>query len=133
MYNTNSSFQINQPTRCNNFSSLLLTFMYSSTCFGRPHAHHQGFNNCSSSLWVYRWSVLLLNSWWWVWGRPEHVEMYIKVYNKPEKLLHLVRWFTWIVWRCTDLQTLNWNLRLSHWSCKRLSIVLDMYISKRVS
>jgi hypothetical protein len=30
-----------------------LTFMYSSTCFGRPHAHHQELNNCSSSLWFY--------------------------------------------------------------------------------
>jgi hypothetical protein len=27
--------------------------MYSSTFFGRPHAHHQEFNNCSSSLWFY--------------------------------------------------------------------------------
>ena len=31
--------------------------MYSSICFGRPHAHHQELNNCSSSLWFYRWSV----------------------------------------------------------------------------
>jgi len=29
-----------------------LTFIYSSTCFGRPHAHHQELNNCSSSCWV---------------------------------------------------------------------------------
>jgi hypothetical protein len=29
------------------------TFMYSSTCFGRPHAHYQELNNCSSSLWFY--------------------------------------------------------------------------------
>ena len=36
-----------------------LTFMYSSTCFGRPHAHHQEFNNCSSSLWFYRWSEVV--------------------------------------------------------------------------
>jgi len=36
-----------------------LTFMYSSTCFGRPHAHHQELNNCSSSLWFYRWSVVV--------------------------------------------------------------------------
>jgi hypothetical protein len=28
-----------------------LTFMYSSTCFGRLHAHLQELNNCSSSLW----------------------------------------------------------------------------------
>jgi len=36
-----------------------LTFMYSSTCFGRPHAHRQELNNCSSSLWLYRWSVVV--------------------------------------------------------------------------
>jgi len=36
-----------------------LTFMYSSTCFGRPHAHHQELNSCSSSLWFYRWSVVV--------------------------------------------------------------------------
>jgi hypothetical protein len=33
--------------------------MYSSTCFGRPQAHHQEFNNCSNSLWFYRWSVVI--------------------------------------------------------------------------
>jgi hypothetical protein len=38
---------------------IILTFMYSSTCFGRPHAHHQELNNCSSSLWFYRWSVVI--------------------------------------------------------------------------
>jgi hypothetical protein len=36
---------------------LYLTFIYSSTCFGRPHAHHKELNNCSSSLWFYRWNV----------------------------------------------------------------------------
>ena len=36
-----------------------LTFMYSSACFGRPQAHHQELNNCSSSLWFYRWSVVV--------------------------------------------------------------------------
>jgi len=36
-----------------------LTFMYSSTCLGRPHAHHQELNNCSNSLWFYRWSVVV--------------------------------------------------------------------------
>jgi hypothetical protein len=33
--------------------------VYGSTCFGRPHAHHQEFNNCSSSLWFCRWSVVV--------------------------------------------------------------------------
>jgi hypothetical protein len=35
------------------------TFMYGSTCFGHPHAHHQELNNCSSSLWFYRWSLVV--------------------------------------------------------------------------
>jgi hypothetical protein len=38
---------------------IILTFIYSSTCFGRPHAHHQELNNCSSSLLSYRWSVVV--------------------------------------------------------------------------
>ena len=133
----------NQPTRCNKFSSFITwRFMYSSTCFGHPHTHHQELNNCSSSLWFYRWSVVvvvllvvagpagppttnstattalqrynqrlllqLLSSWWWAWGRPKHVELYIKrQVIKLEKLLHLVGWFIWIVWGCTDLQALN--------------------------
>ena len=33
--------------------------MYGSTCFGRPHAHHQELNNCSSSLWFYGWCVVV--------------------------------------------------------------------------
>jgi hypothetical protein len=36
-----------------------LTFIYSSTCFGRPQAHHQELNNCSSSFWFYSWSVVV--------------------------------------------------------------------------
>jgi hypothetical protein len=50
---------INQPTRCNSLSSLLFDVMYNSECFGRPHAHYQELNNCSSSIWFYRWSVVL--------------------------------------------------------------------------
>jgi hypothetical protein len=33
--------------------------MYSSTSFGRPRAHHQELNKCSSGLWYYRWSVVV--------------------------------------------------------------------------
>ena len=36
-----------------------LTFMYTSTCFGRPHAHHQELYNCSSRLWFYLRSVVI--------------------------------------------------------------------------
>ena len=54
-----TSVPINQPTSCNNFPSLLLEVYVGSTCFGRPHAHTQELNNCSSSLWFYSWSVVI--------------------------------------------------------------------------
>ena len=38
---TQPTLQINQPTRCNSFASLLLDILCRSTCFGRLHAHHQ--------------------------------------------------------------------------------------------
>jgi hypothetical protein len=48
--------------------------MYSSTCFGRSHAHYQELNNCSNSLCFYRCSVaiaVLLVVFGLV-GRPNH-------------------------------------------------------------
>jgi hypothetical protein len=36
-----------------------LSFKYSSTRFGHPHAHHQELNNCCSSLWFYCWNVVV--------------------------------------------------------------------------
>ena len=41
------------------FQLIILTLIYSSTCFGRPHAHHQELNNCGSSLWFYLRSVVI--------------------------------------------------------------------------
>jgi len=38
---------------------IVLTFIYSSTCFGRLHTYHQELNNCSSSLWFYLRSVVI--------------------------------------------------------------------------
>ena len=55
---TARTFPINQPTRCNSFSSLLLD-VYVQLNFGLPRAHHQELNNCSSSLRFYRWSVVV--------------------------------------------------------------------------
>jgi hypothetical protein len=51
-----------------------LTFMYSSTCFGCSHAHHQELNNCSSSLWFYLRSVVIAVLLFVVGppGRPDH-------------------------------------------------------------
>jgi hypothetical protein len=47
-----------------------LTFIYSSTNFGRPHAHNQELNNDSSSFWFYRWSVVVAVLLVWL-GRPD--------------------------------------------------------------
>jgi quinol-cytochrome oxidoreductase complex cytochrome b subunit len=41
------------------FQFIFLTFIYSSTCFGLPHAHHQEINNCSSSVWFYLCIVVI--------------------------------------------------------------------------
>ena len=35
------------------FQFIILTFVYSSTCFGPFPAHHQELNDCSGSLWFY--------------------------------------------------------------------------------
>jgi hypothetical protein len=35
------------------YQFIILTFVYSSTFFGRFSAHHQEFNDCSDSLWFY--------------------------------------------------------------------------------
>jgi len=51
------TIQIDQQPDATIFQFIILTFIYSSTCFGRSPAHHQELNDCSSSLWCYRWSV----------------------------------------------------------------------------
>jgi len=52
------TIQINQSTRCNNFSSLLLDVYVQLNMFRGPHTHHQELK-CSRSLWFYGWSVVV--------------------------------------------------------------------------
>jgi hypothetical protein len=106
--------------------------MYSSTCFGRPHAHHQKLNDCSSSLWFYLRIVVtaVLCSWS---GYPHDTkvkpeaatavtELLIMggrtpktcwaVHKRQEnKLENCCIWLViiWTVRWCTDLQTLKIN------------------------
>ena len=47
------TIQINHQTDATNFQFIILTFVYSSTCFGRFAAHHQELNDCSGRLWFY--------------------------------------------------------------------------------
>ena len=47
------TIQINHKPDATIFQFTVLTFVYSSTCFGRFPAHHQELNDCSGSLWFY--------------------------------------------------------------------------------
>ena len=47
------TIQINHHPDATIFQFIILTFIYSSTCFGRFPAHHQELNDCSGSLWFY--------------------------------------------------------------------------------
>ena len=63
---TNYSIQINYQPDATIFQFIILTFIYSSTCFGRSPAHHQELNDCSSSsLWFCLRIVVIavLRSW----------------------------------------------------------------------
>jgi hypothetical protein len=45
--------QINHQPDATVFQFIILTFVYSSTCFGRFPARHQELSDCSGSLWFY--------------------------------------------------------------------------------
>jgi len=69
-----ATIQIDHQPDATIFHFIILTFIYSSTCFWCSPAHHQELNDCSSSLWL----LLLLqssSSWWWAGERPKHVEL----------------------------------------------------------
>jgi hypothetical protein len=96
LLNTNCVIQTNHPPDATAFQFIILTFIYSSTCFGRFPAQHQELNDCSGSLWFYLrivMSIVLCSwsgwpteavwpfarccnysymcSWWWVELPPE--------------------------------------------------------------
>ena len=61
--------QINHQCSATIFQFIILTFVNSSTCFGRFPAHHQELNDCRGSFWFYLLIVVtvMLCSWS---GRP---------------------------------------------------------------
>jgi hypothetical protein len=63
------TIQINRQPDATIFRFIILTFIYSSTCFGRFPAHHQEFNDCSGSLWFYLRIVVIVVLCSWS-GRP---------------------------------------------------------------
>ena len=61
--------QIDHQPDATIFQFIILTFIYSSTCFRRFPAHHQELNDCSSNLWFYfRVAVIVVLCSWS--GRP---------------------------------------------------------------
>jgi hypothetical protein len=110
-FNSNKS-----STWCNSFQFIILTFVYSSTCFGRFPAHHRELNDCSGSLWFYlrivvtvvlcSWSgrpagpttntAHTLSSWWWAGKRLKHVELWTNVRIINWKIVASDWWFVWI-------------------------------------
>jgi hypothetical protein len=103
------TIQIIQPTRCNSFTSLLIDVYVWLNMFQASPRPSSGAYNCISSLWFYRWSVLVaallvmvwdydqqhcyhhaptvkpeadnavVSSWWCAWRCPKHVQPHINV------------------------------------------------------
>jgi hypothetical protein len=54
------TIQINHQPDATIFQFIFLTFVYSSTCFGRFPTQHQKFNDCSGNLWFYLRIVVIV-------------------------------------------------------------------------
>jgi hypothetical protein len=54
------TIQINHQPDATILQFIILTFIYSLTCFGRFPAHHQELNDCSGSLWFYLRIVVIV-------------------------------------------------------------------------
>jgi hypothetical protein len=61
--------QVNHQPDATVFQFIILTFIYSSTCFGCFPAHHHELNDCSGSLWFYLRIVVIVVLCSWS-GRP---------------------------------------------------------------
>jgi hypothetical protein len=54
------TIQINHQPDATIFKFIVLTFVYSPTCFWRFPAHHQELNDCSGSPWFYICIVVIV-------------------------------------------------------------------------
>jgi hypothetical protein len=63
------TIHINHQPGATTLQFIILTFVYSSTCFGRFPAHHQELNDCRGSLWFYLRIVVIVVLFSWS-GRP---------------------------------------------------------------
>jgi hypothetical protein len=95
----NRTFQINHQTDATIFHFIILTFVYSSTCFERFPAHHQELNDCSGSHWFYLRIVVKAVLWSWS-GRPARprthtyrVYIYIYIHTYTHTYTYILRGF----------------------------------------
>ena len=69
------TIEINHQPDATVFQFIILTFVYSSTCFGRFPAHRQELNDCSGGLCFYLHIVVIVVLCSWsgqLAGRPNH-------------------------------------------------------------
>jgi hypothetical protein len=67
--------QINHQPDATFFQFIILTFVYSSTCFGLFPVHHQELSDCSGSRWFYLRVVVIVVLCSWS-GRPARPRTY---------------------------------------------------------
>jgi hypothetical protein len=121
--------QINHHPDAKIFQFIILTFVNSSTCFGRFPAHQER-NDCSGSLWFYLRIVVIVVLCSWS-GRPARaatavIELLMMGGKMPEtcwavnkhqysklknSCIRLVIYLNCAVRWCTDLQTLNFTFK----------------------
>jgi hypothetical protein len=84
---------------------IILTFIYSSTCFGRCPAHHQELNDCSGSLCFYLRIVVtvVLRSWSGRPARPQILAVSLLTTRFNIQKLYMVLALRCVF--CTDLRT----------------------------
>ena len=118
------TIQINHQPDATVFQFIILTFVYSSTCFGRFPTHHQELNDCSGSLWFYLRIVVtvVLCSWSGRSARPRtkhYCHHDTKV--KPEVATEVIELLMmggktpetcWTVNKRQDNKLKNWCIRL---------------------
>jgi hypothetical protein len=114
------TIQINHQPDTTVFQFIILTFVYSSTCFGRFPAHHQELSDCSGSLWYYLRIVVTVVLCSWLNCTMMHgltnLKFYIYIYC--HKLLHQVGdlFELNVKLRCEKLTSLTqWRLDSKGW------------------
>jgi hypothetical protein len=90
------TIQINHQPDATIFQFIILTFVCSSTCFGRFPAHHQELNDYSGSLWFYLRIVVIFVLCSWS-GRPAGLDG-TAVLSKPAH-----QTVTYIQWHIPDV------------------------------